>query len=370
MSPSYAATVAVTLTPPASSVAINDDSSADTSFTLATPAGGTYDVTWWVENEAGVDQGPGATIADVGFVADTPVQFDVDLTGLTAGNWFFRASLTNESDSGTSDKAPGAFTVAGVAQHVTLTKASGTFYPYPDKYLDTVAVKTNVNAGYFSEMIVRNGSSVIVATPTPTTWNGRNLQGDIAPAGTYSLELVAQKGTDYESHYDAGTVTVSHKRLVTKTFKRTIAAARTLEKAYVAKCSTLVRGVRGWTGSLGLYTNTKCKGDFRRSLVETIHAIRVPAAVRYGDLRISTYGGNAKSKPGSYLFFDMLTNKGEWGSRDTRLGYNVGLHAGPLKRGANYVWGDRYVVWDVYTWGPAKYDVKSFTVTLKYSVLQ
>jgi hypothetical protein len=370
MEAATAAEVTVAVAPLSSPVVVNDDTAADLSFTVATPTAGTYDVQWWVEDDLGVDQPPAGSFADVVFAADITQQFDVDLTGLTVGDWFVRVGLTGTTDTGTSDKAAGSFSVGGVAQHVVVTKASGTFYPVKDGYLDGAVVKTTANFT-FSEMVVRNAGNQIIAHPYSLEWRGNNLHGDLAPEGVYTLELVAHKGSDYESHYDAGTVMLSHKRLVTKTFRKVVTPAGSLVgKPYVGRCSTLKRpSDRGWAGSFGLYTATKCKGTFKTTVIGTDHAMRMPRAIRYKRLRISTYGGAARSQPGSYLFFDQFSTARTWGKDDTRLGYGLAWHAGPVKAASEYVFDDRWIYWGVYTYLGARYDLKTFKVVLTYQVL-
>ncbi|HET7691050.1 MAG TPA: hypothetical protein VFK41_11745 [Nocardioidaceae bacterium] len=354
----------------------------DVRLTLYTTDLGGYDFTWSVSQNGTPVGGLGGTVpvTVVQEADETPHAFvDLDLTGLGSGSYVIHRHLAREYvGAGVIEGEQDAsfdIDVTGPSAGVLVNRS--TFYPVVDGYLDKVGLTATTSNDEYNptgEIEIRSSLGALVhsfeAPGTRMDWNGRNGGGQLLPAGTYTVTAVVTDRLGNETSSASKSLVLSHKKLVAKTFKKTIAAAKTLEKAFVGKCSSLVRGVRGWSGSLGLHTNTKCKGNFKESLVETIHATKVPAAHSYGDLRISTYGGNAKSMPGSYLFFDMLTNKGEWGSRDTRLGYNVGLHAGPRKKGANYVWGDRYVVWDVYTWGPARYDVKSFTITLKYTVLQ
>ena len=160
------------------------------------------------------------------------------------------------------------------------------------------------------------------------------------------------------------------KKLAARTFRKTVSAGGSLKDQYVGRCSTLRKpSLRGWTGSLGLYTNTKCRRTFENSLIVTMHAVRTPlGAVKYGDFRVSAYGGAAKAAPRSLAYLEYLNRSEDWVA-DTRMSTSLTTHHGATRPGSNFVWGDRYVVWGAYTAMGAKYDIKNFTVTLKYFVL-
>ncbi|MES3002201.1 MAG: hypothetical protein V4787_16045, partial [Pseudomonadota bacterium] len=72
--------------------------------------------------------------------------------------------------------------------------------------------------------------------------------------------------------------------------------------------------VRGWTGSLGYYANTKCTTNTSAaSLVSTLHAVTLPKiSGGYVSVRVSMYGGSATSRPGSKGVIRYLTAAGKW----------------------------------------------------------
>jgi hypothetical protein len=293
-----------------------------------------------------------------------------------------RASLSRDIDgfgvlSGTSQLESGEVRIDVTPPSGAVSVSAHSLFPRRDGYRDSVTVALGVTGEYVDaklEVLDSDGSTVRTFHEEQSLgefiWNGKVLGGYYASEGDYTFRATL---TDYLGNaavYEGGRVTVSSKKLVTRTFRETVSATGSMENKHVGRCSVLKRpSARGWAGSMGLYTNTRCNGNFAKSVVSTTHAIKVPKAFRYGSFNISTYGGAATSRRGSYLFFDQLNKKLEWGDDDKRLGYNLGAHAGPDHKAARYLVDDRFFVWGVYTYLGAAYDVKSFTVTLSYEVL-
>jgi flagellar hook capping protein FlgD len=359
------------------------DEKPDATMSVSTELAGDYTLDWWVEATNGTPlPGVGETGIPVTLGALTPHALPIDLTGLTSGTRYVRVRLTGDFDgfgelSGVSSRDDGWLVVDVTPPAGAVSVSSKSLYPYRDGYQDTVAVDlgvTNERVDAQLEVLDDEGQMVKKFHESQSlgefTWDGRVTGGGDAPAGNYTFRATLTDDLGNAAVYEGGPVTVSSKKLVTRTFRKTVTAAGSMQDKSIGRCSVLKRpSARGWAGSFGYYTNTKCDGTWDKSVVVTMHAVKVPAAHSYGTFNVSTYGGAAKSRPGSYLFLDQLTKKGTWGDKDTRLGYQLGAHRGPTHQAAAYLYGGRSLVWSVYTGLGAAYDVKGFTVTMSYQVL-
>ncbi|HJQ04224.1 MAG TPA: FlgD immunoglobulin-like domain containing protein [Nocardioides sp.] len=233
----------------------------------------------------------------------------------------------------------------------------------------TITVESTTND--VSSLEVRDAADATVKTfdltaSDTTQWNGRDTGGNLVPAGSYTL--IAFNGT--EAAAVTGTVTVSLQHLVRKTY--TVQTLPT--KAYfkhVGRCSTLRKpSRRGWAGSYGYYANTRCGTQTAAaSEVITVHAVRVPAAERYVDARIDTYGGAAKAQPGSRGGIDYWNNPGQTFVAFRFAGSKVGWHTGATTSATPLVDAQRFIAWRFYTAFKSQYDVAKFRVVVHYDVL-
>jgi len=201
------------------------------------------------------------------------------------------------------------------------------------------------------------------------TWDGRNDSGTVVPEGTYTVVVVDLHGNVASI---TRAVTVSHDAGVLRTFRRTVSAAGSLEAKFVGACSTLRKpSLRGWTGSLGYYANTRCgRATWNASAVTTLHAVRLPLPtnfVRYHDERVDTYGGAARLRPRSMAVVRYLRTDGKWVDEKV-LGSRIGTHAGARRSTSGMVDSGRWLAWGAATAYGNRYDVKSFTVTVRYFV--
>jgi hypothetical protein len=209
------------------------------------------------------------------------------------------------------------------------------------------------------------------STHATVTWSGLLADASPAPAGLYLLKAFDADGNPSTT---VGSVTVSGKKLVLKTWTHTYTPAGTLADKYVGKCSTLRKpSLRGWSLSLGYYANTKCASQTSKdSLISTLHAVFLPKflpkVAQYVDYHVSVYGGAAKAKPGSKAILRYLDTNGDWSNEKTMSG-TLGYHAGTTRTAKGLVFQDHSIGWGVYTGFGYQYDVKSFTVVLHYKVL-
>ncbi|HWU20829.1 MAG TPA: FlgD immunoglobulin-like domain containing protein [Nocardioides sp.] len=233
----------------------------------------------------------------------------------------------------------------------------------------TITVESTTND--VTSLEVRDAADATVQTfdltaSDTTVWNGRDSGGSLVPAGSYTL--IAFNGTAAATV--TGTVTVSLQRLVLKTYTVHTLPTRAAWK-YVGKCSTLRKpSRRGWTGSYGYYANTKCRTQtWLASAVITVHDVRVPAAERYVDARIDTYGGAAKRKPGSRAGIEYWNNTGKKWVSFRLIGSKVAWHNGATAGATPLIDSQRFISWRFYTAYQGQYDVAKFRVVVHYDVL-
>lgn len=269
-----------------------------------------------------------------------------------------------------------------------------TFYPSVDGYRDRVSMDYSVSDDFAGDIgvvmwiILPDGSGTIVRgefdTPASVSnpgsgtavWDGRDDTGALVPEGDYLFTLQVTDAAGNISNECQQQVTVDHAQLVKRTFKKTVRAAPSKVDQFVGRCSTLRKpSLRGWTGSLGLYSNTKCNRTGTPSVVVSIHAEFVPQAIqnRYHRLTIKLYGGAATSRPGSKSILQYVDK-----TDDPRLakvmGSSVGTHSGVETDNAKAFirddgHGNRYVAWGLAVASGNRYDVRDYTIVLRYTKL-
>jgi hypothetical protein len=360
--------------------------------TIRVDEDGPIALTWYINRvpDGSVVDGFGGEVTGLTPDVDGALHPSLDITGLGTGQYKLMGSVSQAiADFGTvtgnlAENLPGSLKFGvDVTPPVigSVTLSANSLYPYKDGYRDAVKVSFPGNVGSTDVArltVVRDSTGETVRTLTTNccnnaytvTWGGR-LSFDVpAPAGTYSLTVSLTDLAGNKARKFAGRVTVVRKKTSAHTLLRSLSAAGSKVDQSVGRCSTLRRpSLRGWAGSLGLYTNTKCRDTFKAGLIVTVHASRAPlGAVKYGKLRIDAYGGAAKAAPRSLAYLDYLQRSKEWLSA-SRMDPRVGIQDGLTVEGAKFVFDDRFMVWRLYTAKGAKYDIKSFKITLRYFTL-
>lgn len=267
---------------------------------------------------------------------------------------------------------------------------SGTaIYPHRDGYRDSLSLNIKSAEVVKAKIEVRRSSGTLVRTMFRTapwyehrvTIDGRSASGRLLAAGRYTLRVTVTDPVGLQTTKTTRSFVVSHKRLVTATWKRTFtaAAATSPQSAYVGKCSTLRRpSLRGWAGSLGYYSQTKCTRP-ADSAVTTVSGAWVPKAFqnRYGSLQVSMYGGGARGRGphrGRNAYIVMMY-RSTAKSYVHRAQFNgaLGHHAGRSAAASSLVFDKAtrpYVLWLTGLTEGSRYDVKSYTVKLTYTALR
>ncbi len=191
-----------------------------------------------------------------------------------------------------------AVRVDTVAPGMTLITGSGAWiYPYPDGFRDTFAPTLRLSEGGVLSLTVRSGSGAIVRTisatksagPASLAWNGRNSANAIVPGGTYRWTFSVRDAAGnlrVSSNYP---VTVSPRRLVTKTATISVHGA----KAYTASGSDASCAGASTDASDfypdGIWLVNTCSPTSGDIAAAFFH-FTLPVAYQYKNLRLDTYG--------------------------------------------------------------------------------
>lgn len=255
-----------------------------------------------------------------------------------------------------------------------ITPSHPTIYPNigTAKRPASTSITVTSNADDVTSLEVRApGSDEVVQTFDLTgsdtaAWGGRDAGGDLVPAGTYTLVALNADGPASVT----GQVTVSLQRLVRKTYTTRLLPTKKFG-TYAGRCSTLRKpSKRGWVGSYGYYANTKCRRQtWNASAVVTLHGVRVPAAERYVDARVDTYGGAAKATPRSRGGIEYWSDAAQKWASFRFNGSRVGWHNGATVGATSHIDSERYLVWRFFTAFNSRYDVAKFRVVVRYDVL-
>lgn len=261
------------------------------------------------------------------------------------------------------------------------TRSPATVYPVVDGYSDStrLGVTTNEALSVLEARVFNSAGSLVRtvrvgAQPAGTRsvlWNGRTSGGSAVPAGTYTFQLVAFDVAGNASLTARTTVGVSWRKLVAKTGTQTVTPAASRAELYIGDCSAVFRpGRSDWTDSYGYYSNYDypyCDGYTSYDLAAATHRATLPAAVKYGNVRISAYGASA---PGYTDVGELayLRPDGSGLGQGALLGWSAGSYSGPSVPASSMLSG-RTLTWVAGTTDWNWYDVKSFTVTYSYYVL-
>lgn len=197
---------------------------------------------------------------------------------------------------------------------------------------------------------------------------GNRRKGALLPAGDYTLRLTTEDHSGNVGVTEAP-MSIDHRRLVKRTWQRTVTAKKSLTGSDVGTCSQLARTVRRRaSGTLGFYSRTRCDRP-KDSAVVGLHRLSVPVSDtgRYGPVRLSLRGGAAKGAGFAYFKtwfpspYDGITGETQhdarWGTHRAR------------KPEVPVVWRPSASKTIVYWYGGlsegARYDVSSYTLSIE-----
>lgn len=251
-----------------------------------------------------------------------------------------------------------------------------TVFPAPDGYVDTIRFTWTTSPTPITQTLeVRNSNQATVFSvaldpaATTYTWNGRTMAGTLAPAGAYVPVILADNQVDPVAPASGWQFQVSAKKLVARTFTTKVTASGSIKDRFVGACSTLRKpGKKLGAGSLGYYSNTKCRRTTNAATVASIHGITLPAAFRAGSVRIDTYG--AAVSRGSFAVLVPLTKTAAAvDSAISKVGSAKGWYTGKAASAAQMQDASRRIRWGAVVFGGDRYDIKYFKVVYRYTVL-
>ncbi|GAB3881935.1 S8 family serine peptidase [Terrabacter terrigena] len=179
----------------------------------------------------------------------------------------------------------------------SVTGSGSGFYPYPDTYRDTFSPALTLNEPAVVTLTVRSSAGAVVRSIAATravgrttmTWNGRNTAGALVGAGTYSWSLTAQDGAGNRRTSAKYSVTVSSKRLVTKTATVTKNGNTLSSGGGSAYCADVDTGLSDFAS--GVWLSNICDRGFDGfQIAAATYRFTAPAAISYSSLKIEGYG--------------------------------------------------------------------------------
>jgi hypothetical protein len=271
-------------------------------------------------------------------------------------------------------------TVDNRAPTVSSVRYGRAVYPVRDGYKDTLPVSFRINERAAVTLTVRNSTHHVVRTLRATrgagavrlTWNGRYASGRMVPAGSYGWQLSARDLVGNVGHTGWHGVSVSSKRLVTKS----TSLSRNGDSFYLAggsdsscaeastRLSDYAHGV--WLANACYYTGGIAAAFYRVSL---------PSAVVYSHLKVQVYGWAQYAPSSVFTGFGVHGGSADFGisgpyeiRHSTEGWYTFGsINASRYVSGthrANIAVG---VSSDL---APCDFDVKQVRITLTYKVLR
>jgi hypothetical protein len=287
----------------------------------------------------------------------------------------------------------GAGTTTPAPTITSVTASRTTVYPVRDDYADYTEI--TATPGWYppepqseslleiwnadrTTLMQKIGFSSTTSGSVTYAWDGRSDSGIPVRAGTYATRVVYTDGVGGTSTHDGPDITVVREHLKALGWRMPFTPEATLVASYVHRCSSLRRPARRtWTGSLGLYSNTRCAGGNRMaSVVETHHAVTLPKPakfVAYTNAAIDMTGGAARSKPRSTLSISLYNTKNQWSDPRT---YGPALKERRFWLGAppdgaihDEASAHPWIYWATFVSGGRRYDVKSYTIALSAKVL-
>lgn len=259
-----------------------------------------------------------------------------------------------------------------------IAREFATVFPRRDDYRDTVRVSARTGEAVdWVQVEARSPSGAVYRSakrpggqpgPVAVVWNAR-VSGAPVPAGTYSVRLLAQDQAGNRSRSRAVRLTVSDRQLQRRIGTRTVTARRSLQETFADECSLVFRHTegprRGW---IGYYSSGTCSSGDAYAIGE--HQLRLPAAVRFGTVQISAYGGRGDPKyrdSARVTYYDRFQNPS---GHKFRLGPRTDTYTGPRVKADGIVGPQRMLRWSTQTTGVQWYDVERYTVRFSYFVLR
>ena len=257
-----------------------------------------------------------------------------------------------------------------------------TFYPVKDGYLDRATIKASLSEGVESmrvALVDARGKAVrtldLGAKGRGThklTWDGRTRSGALVAPGRYDVQISLRDAAGNAVKIGGEGLTVSGKKLVKKTATKTMAPKSNLAGHLIGACSEIgYPAKKSWPGSLVYLSNyDACSSPSDEDLLAvTRHSLTLPRALKYGTVRVDTYGERTVAGYADRGVVLYEKPSGDITSKGALLRSNAGWHQGDVVDAATFVNDQHVFRWWAGTTNGNFYSIKSFRVTFSYFVL-
>lgn len=252
------------------------------------------------------------------------------------------------------------------------------FYPVKDGYQDVVYAAGMVpdeNETVAADLVITDATGAAVYRAESRYdgepgfgWDGHDEDGRLLPEGRYDVTMTAYDVND-NAATQSRSIELSHARKRVELWRHTFAAAGTVIKKATEGCGRLVTPARrAWRGSLGYDVESHCN---QPTVVATSNGAFVPRSPigEYSGMRVTVNGSKGLGEKRAELVLYYLNRDGDWVAR-RRLDGDGSRHPGAWLGRHNGVLGKPrerpYAVWTVGLSKGWRYDVKSFTVEVKW----
>jgi len=311
----------------------------------------------------------------------------VDLTGLPDGSYLLDGTFSFSAGpygtiTGTPQGPPVILTLDTKPREIRgIAFDRPTVYPVIDGYQDSVSFHatgngTDTDLATATYDVINSAGQVVWSTsttpPPGLTGDGGTWFPGAAPAGTYTVRATVRDVAGNTSAATSQPVTLSRARLVQKHYYRLVTAKTSLVSKSVGRCSILRSpSLRGYAGSLGLYSGVRCSSPGAAATVRTVHRMRVPKEVLGGKATLYLAGGASHSRRSGVAWFGWQRNTGDW-LPFSRAAWFMGSHRdkGGAVAVADLVTGGDYLTWGTRVDSGKRYDVLSFAVSIDYTALR
>ncbi|MFN8188964.1 MAG: hypothetical protein U0R78_00775 [Nocardioidaceae bacterium] len=344
----------------------------------------------WSLRDAG-----GQQVASASDVARDPATFEMTVevpSGLSGGDYtlFVTAHGTFAGGPVTSEALSADVSIdTTTPEIVSTTLATDVIFPVRDYFRDALEVDlTATETAALSFRLLAEDGTVLgdlpsrsaYATPSTTwVWTGK-LGRHIVDPGNYRVEVRAQ---DLAGNYSNWTPTalfrvdLAEQKDVTVT--TTVTPSTSVFDRYVGRCSSLTSpSSHGWKGSLGYYSQTKCKSEKKNASVVVVwHAAWLPTPgvgdKSYHWVKVQAFGGAAKGHAkGAYMVMGYIDSKGAFGARkqfDPRMRWHPGARVSKLGKLLWHQDGRAFFVWSNGLTSGSRYDIRSFKLQVNLRAL-
>lgn len=334
-----------------------------------------------------------SSLGPVGFLVDgdlkavdetSPYAAQISIADKSQGNHSLRAVQCNSTGQVCEGARSAARSIIKDTRGPTWTSVDAdprTFFPANDGYKDSTKLSARVGEDSRSVKVVIRSGGKTVRTITlgredrgkiSASWNGRKRNGDVVDPGRYSFQFTGSDRWGNKSASSRRDVVVSGKRLERRVATKTVTALGSGFADISGRCGGVYRLTYeqarfDWPRGVGYYSKSKCNGSRAEDVAAAAHRIGLPNAVRYGSIKVDTYGAGAfrHSGPGAILY---VKANGNFGAA-RKVSSSLGWHGGPKASLSKYVYRGGFR-WVFATVGGSWYDVKEFRLTYSYYVLR